>query len=194
MTKDELFTWGEKLLQPSSIKGFVLIIGTVLAYFLKPEQVDNISIDIAAIAGAVYGLIQIFRNESKQITNVVEKAKSAGVLSVFLVMVLFTPLAQADPFYCFDPIDGIGPDSGTYEITVDGGDSLFFTGAQIIVATDQATDDTHCVYDVGALGAGGHTFRYRGVDVSGWEGEWSDPFVASRPGMGSGQKIFNPGL
>jgi len=106
--------------------------------------------------------------------------KNLTILVMGLIFML-VPLAGAQDL-CVEP----QITTGTYTIEIDGGTPI--VDMPFIAYTDP-DGDWHCIYDVGTLGAGDHTFRVMAVDASGWEGSWSDPFSAVRPGASTKWKI-----
>ena len=182
MKNEEAFDLMDKLLQPSTIKGIVALIGAVLIFFMKPAEANNWATNISNILFALYGLYQIFRNESAQLMKAVNKITNTG--AAILLIILILPLATANAQeICFEPIIS----SGTYTLKIDDGTpipDLPFT------AYSDPDGDWHCVDNVlDYLSGGQHTFQVMAVDPSGWEGEWSSPFVAYRPGQSTKWKI-----
>jgi len=186
MDKEKIFSFTDKLLEPSTIKGIVALIGAVLIFFMTPEAVDNWGTKITNLLVALYGVYQIFRNETSQVIKVAEKMKAAGMLSIIMLLIIPVAMVQADPFLCVDAQDDIA----SYSLQIDGGaiiDDFPFT------EWTYGETLTHCLYDVGALGAGEHTFLIMPVGSSGWEGDWSVPFSARKPGGVTGIRIRKSG-
>jgi len=74
----------------------------------------------------------------------------------------------------------------TYTLEIDGGSPI--EGLTFTEVADGG-DTIHCIYDVSGMSIGEHTFRAIAVDTSGWESEWSVPFVARKPAPTASMKI-----
>lgn len=109
------------------------------------------------------------------------------LLLAICMVLLFTGTAMAQQYLCCEAQAG----ANTYNLQIDG--SATWLENLPFVPVTHGNTDYHCIYDVGTLGQGEHTFVGVAVDVSGWEGPVSVPFVASRPGAIASMKILkNP--
>lgn len=179
-------TWDQVLgrLTPSTIRGIVVVCGTLGWNFTE----GKVQAWIAVITLLVYGAYDILRTDSakKAIDVVQEQLTKRGVIAIFLLIgcALILPMnAHADSALCVEP----QITAGTYTLEVDGGAPI--VGLPFVLETEDG-EEWHCIYDVGTLGAGNHTFRTMAVDASGWEGIWSDPFVATRPSASQRHRII----
>lgn len=160
---------------------------------------------ISVLSLLIFGLYEIMRTDSAQTainyieaevkSKLIEKGvlpndKGGACLTVLVLILAFVvgcalvipTSALAASSLCVEPLIV----DGTYTLEVDGGTPI--PDLPFVVETDQ-DGVWHCIYDVGTLGGGEHTFRVMAVDISGWEGVWSDPFVAVRPGASQRWKI-----
>jgi len=176
----------ERFTEPSGKKGIIAILGAILMFYVSPDKANDLALDIVNILIAVYGVYQVFRNETGSTVKVIEKMKKAGLLSIVMILVIPVMMVQADPFLCVDAQDNIE----SYNLQIDGG--AIIEGLPFTVWT-YGTILTHCIYDVGALGAGNHTFMVQPVGTSGWEADWSVPFDAEKPGGATGMRIRKSG-
>ena len=180
MDKEEIFTIMDRLLEPSTIKGIVALIGAVLIFFLKPEEANNWATNISNLLFALYGVYQIFRNESAQLVKVAEKMEKK--LALLAIVFLFTiPMVVNAAEVCVEPLIA----EGSYTLEIDA--------VELEITTWNSYTDAdgtwHCFDVIDGLSSGAHTFRVKAVDTSGWDGEWSLPFDAYRPGQSNNWKI-----
>ena len=78
--------------------------------------------------------------------------------------------------------------AGTYQLEING-TVIIFDMTDPDFDTSEAGWHCHTSVLPSLTGGQQHTFRIMAVDVSGWEGPWSDPFLAYRPGKSQNWKI-----
>lgn len=99
-------------------------------------------------------------------------------LLVLLVLLLTSPVYAA-PFLACD-VPAPLPAGVQVEITIGVGSPTVNTGTVTVRGSDLL------IYDLTGFATAKYTFRARFVDASGWVGDWSLPFSASKPGVGGG--------
>lgn len=175
-------TWSKiaALFTPSTIRGMIIVAGT-LGWTWTEAKVQAW---VAVISLLIYGGYEICRTDSaKKAIDYVKKNLKGASLSMLAIMavMVFPGIINAQEI-CVEPQVA----AGTYLLETDGGTPLEFTTFNSYNDPDGAW---HCFDAIDTLTGGEHVFRVKAVDTSGWEGEWSVPFIAYRPGASQKWKI-----
>jgi len=95
-------------------------------------------------------------------------------------IILILILLMASPVFATDLVCDPQPGVVSYDIELNG----------VIIATDYPAEaDGSIKYNVDAFNPGNYTFRGRVKSAEGWPSDWSDPFVATKPGGIGGLRI-----
>jgi len=173
-------TWDKivAMLTPSTIRGLMIVCGTLGWEFTE----GKVQAYITVITLLIYGLYEIVRTDSSKRAIAYIEDKMKNIIPIILLLPLLLIATANAQDLCVEPQTA----TGTYSLEIDGGTPIPVT----FVSYSDPDGDWHCFEDVLEFLEGGeHTFRVMAIDASGWEGPWSDSFLAVRPGQSSRWKI-----
>jgi hypothetical protein len=114
--------------------------------------------------------------------GVITKKKLIFIVTYMLLMFFMSGTVCADLYLAVEkPTNGTPT---TVEVDIDG---VVISG--LCIFGSDAIGDYVKILDVTTFSSGTYTFKARWHEGSGWWSDWSDPFVAGKPGVSGNARI-----